>query len=225
MRTRDRQKPMTTSELDDVARTRPCRGTMSPRFYADLVNRMPAIRGATREWFVASLGDDQRKWVAAALLVAHPQSARSLVEKLLAAGMREANPSFNRAFVVPLRGHCTCDEAIAWLLKTAQTDAELGGAARLTYWLAIELGHESPTMRRRLNGWMIRSFLKAKNGYARRSLLAGISFDPADLSEADTRRCEQVVREASTSSDEYLRTRLQINQGIMQAIPPLLPPD
>ncbi len=173
---------------------------------------------------VRSTAHEQKKWVAANVLAAHPASARTLVRELLRAGVREQNPSFNRAFVIPLKPHVTYEDAVVLGLELIETEADAGGLARLEYWLEIELGPGTLSTQRAMNRWRIESFLCVSDGYARRSLLAGISFAKAHLDTSAARLARRVIAIASSSDDAYLRHRLQNQRRDSAAFPALLPP-
>lgn len=95
-------KSVTVDELEELVRTRPCRGSAPPRRYSDILARFPRMRGEVLAWFESALRDETRKWVAATLLAGRREAVAPLVRPLLLAAIREPDPSFNRAFVRPL---------------------------------------------------------------------------------------------------------------------------
>jgi hypothetical protein len=215
---------LTIEDLDNVVRTRPCRGKVGRRFYSDLGNRFPKMRGEIRRWFEDALADEERKWVAAALLAVRPEATQSLIIPLLSAAIREPNPSFNRAMIQPLRGTLAYDEASEKLVALATTDEERGGVARADYWARIDLGPGSPEAIRRMSRWCARSFLKVQDVYARRCLLGPISFTATPGDDDEARDLADVIRIASSSEDDYLRSRLSVQLGQSRLYPALVRP-
>ncbi|MFO0592026.1 MAG: hypothetical protein U0441_31050 [Polyangiaceae bacterium] len=204
---------MSVEDLNRRCEERPCMGDVGPGYYAHAAARMPPIRGEILRWFRSALADDSRKWVAAALLRLKPEAVSSLASDLLLAAMSEPNPSFNRAFVRPLRGAIDWQTAVDSLLRLAKATDPLarGGVARTSYWLRVELGPPDPTSARMLNTWILREFLQTSDAYAERSLIAAIVFDEQLIDDDARELLPQAVTKARAHPDEYVRHRLAIN--------------
>ena len=205
----------TIEELDRLAVERPCHGSPPLAYYSDVGARMPSIRGSVREWFRNALRDDSKKWFAAAILRLKSDSARALLTELVQAAMTEPDPSFCRAFVLPLKGQATWPEVATAMLDVADRGGPLerGGFARALYWLKAEFPVCDPLIATRLNSWMLEEFVRATDIYAQRSLIGKLSFDPKLTDTAIQALIPCAIAKARSHEDEYIRHRIEIQLG------------
>lgn len=202
--------PLNIAELERAARERPGTATVEPGRYSDLLARMPRMSGQVLEWFREALQDGEKKWVVAALLQGHPQSARPLLDDLLNAALHERNPSFSRAFVVPLTSHLSTADAIGRSLQLAGTsDALLAGVARAAYWIFAELG-DDPDARRHLSARCMKAFLDSSDPHNERSLLSAITVADARRSPETAELVNRVLAKARSHPDSRIRDLLAL---------------
>ncbi len=149
-------------------------------------------------------------------------------EPLMRAAVHEPNPSFNRQLVEPAvtafgRRRVQLS-LVAYLDSGAAPD--VAGAARAWYWTEVSLGHPTgsgtPTaqslaecgafsdLRERYHHVALRRFVTETDLDVRRSILPGLPLDerlyPAEMHDLVI----QAVQIARTSSDDYLRDRVEI---------------
>jgi hypothetical protein len=147
---------------------------------------------------------------------------------LLSAAVHEPNPSFNRQLVDPAVtafGRRRVQLALIAYLGTG-TAPDVAGAARAWYWAEATLtylrGSDTPTarsladyeacsdLRERYHHLALHRFVTETDLDVRRCLLPGLPLDqrlfPAELHDLVV----QAVRIARTSSDDYLRQRVEL---------------
>lgn len=208
-------EPLTKNELEEVSSK--YSGKHAPReVHAKLVPRLPKIKEELLNWFEEAFLNDSKKWFAAGLLSLTPQSCKPLKKALLRAAITEENPSFNRNFIAPLRAVMTYPEAINSMIEMIDSNnpAEVAGVSNASYWARIELS-ESDDLKARtqLNAWKIERFLDLSDVYARRTLIAGMSFDKAFVPDEYKEKSNRVIELARNHEDEYIRHRLEIELG------------
>jgi hypothetical protein len=149
-------------------------------------------------------------------------------EPLIRAAVHEPDPSFNRQLVEPAVtafGRRRVQLALIVYLDTG-TAPEIAGAARAWYWTQVPLeyvgGSKTPTpesaaeyeafsdLRQRYRHTALRRFVTEDDLDVRRCILPGLPLNPQlyppDLHDLVTR----AVQIARTSSDDYLRHRVEI---------------
>lgn len=203
---------LTVKELDRIARERPCIGVQIPNTYSDLSSRLPIVTGEILQWFRDALADEERKWVAAAILETAPDSAKPLVRDLVAAGLKQLNPSFNRAFAIPLATVVSWPEIVNLMLEIASTgdDAVRGGVGRFSYWLTDEIPGFDASAYSRLNTWILEEFCRNNDLIVQRCLLPQLRLDESLVEEKARGKIPEVIEKARNSGDKYLNQRLDI---------------
>lgn len=208
-------EPLTKNELEEVSSN--YSGKHAPReVHSKLVPRLPKIKEELLNWFEEALLNDSKKWFAAGLLSMSPQSCKPLKKALLRAAIIEENPSFNRNFITPLCAVMTYSEAINSMFEMIDSNnpAEVAGVSNASYWVRIELGESDDIeARTQLNVWKIDRFLNLIDVYARRTLIAGMSFDKAFVPAKYREKINRVIELARNHEDEYIRHRLEIELG------------
>jgi hypothetical protein len=163
------------------------------------------------------------------IVTRHAEEApEELFEPLIRAAVHEPDPSFNRQLVGPaiaVFGRRRVQLALIACLD-AGTAPDIAGAARAWYWteptLTYRAGSDTPTtqslaeyeavgdLRERYQHLALRRFVTEADLDVRRCILPGLPLDqrlyPAELHELVT----EAVRIARTSSDDYLRHRVEI---------------
>jgi hypothetical protein len=215
---------LTPADLDELVRSRRCKGSADLRTFADVANRIPRISGEVLLWLQTALRDETAKWHAAALLSFEHVKARPLAKDLMRAALTELNPSYNRAFVRPLRGAVSWAEAVDMML--AQADAggpiERGGVGRVSYWLAIEFRDRDAESSQRLACWKLEEFVRASDVVVLRCLIAGMRFDPEGYPESARALLPVALEKARNHPDEYVKKRLEIQLGESKGPFPML---
>jgi hypothetical protein len=153
-------------------------------------------------------------------------------EPLIRAAVHEPDPSFNRQLVEPaiaVFGRRRVQLALISYLDTG-TAPDIGGAARAWYWAQVPLSYvgdsKTPTpesaaeyeafsdLRQRFDRIALRRFVEEEDLDVRRCILPGLPLYPqaypADMHDLVAR----AVQIARTSSDEYLRHRVEIQVGL-----------
>jgi hypothetical protein len=149
-------------------------------------------------------------------------------EPLMHAAVHEPDPSFNRQLVEPAIaafGRRRVQLAVINYLDTG-TPPDIAGAARAWYWTLVPLtylaGSDTPTpeslaeyeafddLRQRYRHTALRQFVTVDDLDVRRCILPGLPLDPALYPAEMHDLVAQAVRIARTSSDEYLRHRVEI---------------
>lgn len=208
-------QPLTADEFDRIAAERPCRGLQHRDAYSDLTPRMPKMKGEILRWFQDALRDEERKWVAAAILAIKPDSARPLVKNLLTAGLKEADPSLNRAFVTPLEHVSNWPEIVDFIIEAADQGDNLirGGVGRLAYWLRRDIPGYGDEPISQLNSWMILEFCRNDDLVVRRCLIPQLRLDGSNVDDEAREKIPDVTELARKSGDEYINQRLDIHLG------------
>ncbi len=172
------------------------------------------MRGQLLDWCRNALHDSAKKWVVAAIFRKLPDRSKRLTRDLLAAGMREPNPSYNRLFLYPVRRREGWPQIVDWMIEIAEAggDLEKGGVSRATYWLQ-ERNPIDADSRQRLNAWMLAEFCRSDDLVAQRSLIAGLKLDPASVDDELAPLIKQAIDKARRSEDEYVRHRLEVQLG------------
>ncbi|MDG4787336.1 hypothetical protein O7626_15585 [Micromonospora sp. WMMD1102] len=146
---------------------------------------------------------------------------------LIRAAVLEPDPSFNRQLVEPTLaafGRRRVQRALLDLLRTG-SDPERAGAARAWYWaqapLSYPAGSDTPTpeslaeydavadLRREWQDTALRVFVDNENLDVRRCILPGLDLDPRNWPEELRETVATATRIARTSSDDYLRHRVE----------------
>jgi hypothetical protein len=149
-------------------------------------------------------------------------------EPLMRAAVHEPDPSFVRELVKPAMaayGRRRVMHALIGHLDTG-TPADIAGAARAWYWtqvpLSIPPGADSPTpesvaehesysdLRERYRDTALRRFIAEDDLDVRRCILPGLALDPASYPADLHDQVTEAVRIARTSSDDYLRHRVEL---------------
>ncbi|MDJ0910877.1 MAG: hypothetical protein QNI99_16980 [Woeseiaceae bacterium] len=172
------------------------------------------MRGDILDWCRRALHDEVMKWVVAAIFLKLPDHSKPLARDLLAAGMRERNPSCNRVFLEPVRRREQWPQIVDWMIEIAESGGNLekGGVARAAYHLQGGKPMDE-TSRRRLQSWMHLEFLRNEDLVAQRSLMPALDFDPASVDVEVKPFIEQAIDKASNSDDKYIRHRLGVQLG------------
>jgi hypothetical protein len=153
-------------------------------------------------------------------------------EPLMRAAVQEPDPGFVRELIKPAMaayGRRRVMLALIGHLDTG-TPADIAGAARAWYWTQVPVsylpGGDSPTpesvaeheahrdLRERYSHTALRRFVDEDSLDVRRRILPGLTLDPASYPDDLHDLVTEAVRIARTSSDDYLRQRVEI-----QAVP------
>ena len=208
-------EPLTVIELEKISSEYSDKHAPK-QVHSKLVPRLPKIKGELLSWFEEALLNDSKKWFAAGLLSMSPQSCTPLRKALLRAAMEEKNPSFNRNFIKPLRVVMTYPEAINSMIEMIDPNdpLEVAGVANASYWARIELDDSDDLeTRTNFNIWRIERFLDLTDVYAKRTLIAGMSFKSPYVPEEFKEKSKLVIKLARKHKDEYIRHRVEIQLG------------
>jgi len=133
---------------------------------------------------------------------------------MLRAAIEERDPSFNRKFVEPCvraYGRRMTVEALLAFLERG-TNFEKAGAANALYWTSFgedDLGDVRHVLRQKL----LREFVENEDLDVRRAIIGKLSLKPEDYPEAMHPLVTQAIDIARSSSDRYLRHRVEIQLG------------
>lgn len=150
-------------------------------------------------------------------------------EPFVRAMVHEPDPSFNRQLVEPAIiafGRRRVQRALIALLNS-DVPADIAGAARAWYWTQARLSYEwhrfrtpepeNVTEREELNDLRqqyrhtaLRRFVTVDDLDVRRCILPGLSLNPELYPDDMHHLVTQAIRIARTSSDDYLRHRVEI---------------
>jgi hypothetical protein len=136
-------------------------------------------------------------------------------EPLMRAAVHEPDPSFSRELIKPAIAAFGCRRVRTALIAYLEngTAADIAGAARAWYWTADE-DQTSGDLHERYRHTALRRFVAEDALDVRRCILPGLPLDtgsyPAEMHDL----VAEAVRIARTSSDDYLRHRVEI-----QAVP------
>lgn len=218
---------LTPADLDELVRARRCKGSAHPKAFADVADRIPPMDGDTLDWFRAALADETKKWHAAALLTFEHVDARPVARELMRAALTELNPSFNRAFVRPLRNAVGWSDAVEMMLEMANAGGpiERGGVGRVTYWLSAEFSQRDAEATTRVHSWMLEEFVRATDVVVLRCLLPGLQFEPEHYTARARALLEPALEKARNCPDDYIRQRLGIQLGESSGPFPMLVTD
>ncbi len=172
------------------------------------------VRGDVLDWCRRALNDAVIKWAVAAIFLKLPDHSKPLAKDLLAAGMRELNPSFNRQFLEPVKLRESWPRIVEWMIEIAESggDLEIGGVSRAAYWLQPR-GQAHDASSKRLDSWMLAAFCRSDDLVAQRSLMPGLHFDAESLNEEAIPLIDEALEKARNSPDEYIRHRLAVQLG------------
>ena len=159
----------------------------------------------------------------------------ALLVPTVRAGVRIADPSWNKQFIWPCVASHGRRRVLEILLDIAQrgSDQDKAGAANAWYWADVErfvcsayygpghsleeFGDPVDDLRDRWTAWVVGEFVRNPNVDVRRSLLPWL---PASY-EADPAALQRAMNIAAAHSDPYIRQRLAAQSGLSDAIPPL----
>jgi hypothetical protein len=152
-------------------------------------------------------------------------------EPLIRAAVQEPNPSFNRELVLPAiaaYGRRRVQLALLGYLDSG-TAVDIAGAARAWYWTQVPLsysaGAKTPTpesvaeyeafsdLRQRYHHTALHRFVTDEDLDVRRCILPGLPLSPQHYPAEMHDLVAQAVRIARTSTDDYLRHRVEIQVG------------
>jgi catechol 2,3-dioxygenase-like lactoylglutathione lyase family enzyme len=144
------------------------------------------------------------------------------------AAVYERNPSINRKFVEPLLhtlGHSCVVEALLKFVEGG-TDFEKAGAVNALYWTGLPSRYagdygDLSEMKLRRRCLMLREFVANPSVDVRRSIIAGLSLDPAVYPKELRPLVDKAIRIARAHPDDYIRWRVEVQLGTGQAIPSL----
>lgn len=213
---------------------------------AEARERFGAPDEADLGWFLAALGDVERKWLVARLALDADTIPDSLLEPLLDAGIDEPDPSFNRQFIDPCMRVFGARRVNEHLLDVWETGDDLrkAGAIRALYWAQVSLTfkgdapeysleHATPESREEFLSltdiWLrkhdlnLKTFVFNEDLDVRRSVIPHLDLDPDNYAEADRPLVEQAIRIARESADEYIRHRVEVQLGNEDRLMPIPP--
>ena len=171
---------------------------------------------------LAGPGDEARFFAAEVLDGVLP---KRLLGPMMAAAVREPNPSFNKSFVRPAvrcAGARAVAEALARLFREGATDERIGALAAL-YWvpavahqfrLDVEDAQGIPQQE------LLDAFLTTDSAALRRQILPTLRL--ATLSSGElAAKAASVVELCLASEDDYLRARVRVQLGETSLLTPL----
>jgi|ERR1700677_608895 len=192
-------------------------------------------------WLVKALKDDRRKWfVAHVMKSALPLSGVFFIP-LLDAGIDETNPSFNKLFIWPCTGVFGRKRVNEYLLEVIEsgTDFRKAGAVNALYWAQMPVSYsaeflcfdsveETREAEKALAGlWerkrklLLETFVANPNVDVRRSIIPSLRLDPTVYPAHLQPLVPQAIAIARSSSDEYIRHRVEVQLGTAKLFAPL----
>jgi hypothetical protein len=163
------------------------------------------------DWFLEGLKDEQKRWFIAALFRKAPVPKR-LLRPMLATAVDVDCPSSNAQFVKPCVNSLGAWAVLSFLKSTLETEPEdtQTGAVRARYWVRDNPRSENlDVIRQELHDLMIDRFLTTDHVPLQRGIIAQLNL----RGNCDGYRRQAVIDRARSSSDAYVRHRIEVQLG------------
>lgn len=195
-------------------------------------------------WLAASLRDERRKWLIAAV-ARRARVPEPLFEPMLNAAIEETNPSSNRSFVEPCMDAFGPRRVNDYLLDAIVSgdDSRKTGAANALYWSSAlvefrgrppsyDLEHATPESREGYEAlsdvWarkrllLLETFIQSPSVDVQRSVIAQLNLDPTAYPPTHRDLVARATEIGLSHPDDYVRHRTSVQLGrehLLQALP------
>lgn len=187
----------------------------------------PSSQVTAETWLAERLQGGERAASFFAATVLDGIMPKRLLSAMIAAAVREPDPSFNRSFVQPAvrcAGPARVAKELNRIFREGPTQERTGALAALYHvpFVAQRFGLGFEGVQRVPQEELLDTFLRTDSVALRREILPSLKL--ANLitgkSAAEARRVVELCR---ASTDDYLRTRVEVQLGGSTLLPPLPP--